>query len=361
MTTGFGDGQDPFALGKQMWEGWTSLAKEFKFDPGSSWSPTASGFALPDNAKHALEAMGEQAQQLFGFLQQAGERMQGQGPMSVQDLTGLWQQSMRGDNPTLDAMRAALGEGSRSFESLAKDMAGMAEPLLSQLTGNLRTPAFGLNREKQERLQRLSELSLRHAQANQAYNSLLAQAGQRGFEYFENKLADHSEPGRQIESLRALYDLWIDAAEQAYAEVAMSPEFRRAYADMVNTQSELRSAAQREVEDQVAGLGLPTRRELDGTHQKIKALSTELRQLKQRLAALEAHTSETGAKGKAESSAPANSAAKASSARKQAKKTKPVKLLKAAKSEPAAKVAKTAVKAKRANKPSTSSKKTKRG
>ena len=362
MTTGFGDGHDPFALGKQMWEGWSSLAKEFKFDPGSSWNPAASGFELPDTAKHALEAMGEQAQQLFGFLQQAGERMQGQGPMSVEDLTALWQQSMRGDNPMLDAMRVALGEGSRSFESMAKDMAGMAEPLLSQLTGGLRAPAFGLNREKQERLQRLSEISLRHAQANQAYNSLLAQAGQRGFEYFENKLADRSEPGRQIDSLRALYDLWIDAAEEAYAEVAMSPEFRRAYADMVNSQSVLRSAVQREVEDQVAGLGLPTRSELDGTHQKIKSLSTELRQLKQRLAALEAGNS--GAK--AEPASRAKRAVKPASAGKLGKpsnpsKSKSAKSAKAAKKEPAAKVAKSAVKAKRAKKLPTPSKKTKRG
>lgn len=298
MSKGFGE-MDPFALGKQMWDGWTSLAKQFKFDPGANWSGMSAGLQggmpgampgveLPDSARHALEAMGEQAQQLFGFLQQAGERMKSQGPMSSEDLTSLWQQSLRGDNPAIDALRAAVGEGSRSFEGLAKDLGGFAEPLMAQLNAQLRAPTFGLSREKQARLQKLAELNLRHAKANQAYNALLGQAAQRGFEYFENKLAERGEPGRQIDSVRALYDLWVDAAEEAYAEIAMSPEFREVYGEMVNSQSALRGAVQREVEDQAAAMGMPTRAELNGTHEKIKSLNLELRQLKRRLAALEA-------------------------------------------------------------------------
>lgn len=287
MSGMFGEGQDPFALGKQMWDGWSSLAKEFNFNPGGAWAGAGNGFEMPDTAKHAMEAMGEQAQQLFGFLQQAGDRLKAQGPMSGEELISLWQQSLRGDNPVLDALRAAVGEGSRSFESMAKDASGFAEPLMAQLNAQLRSPTFGLSREKQARMQHLAELNLRHAKANQAYNALLAQAAQRGFEYFENKLTERSEPGRQVDSLRALYDLWVDAAEEAYAEIAMSPEFRSVYGEMVNSQAALRAAVQREVEEQAAAMGLPTRGELNGTHQKIKSLNAELRQLKQRLAALE--------------------------------------------------------------------------
>ncbi|MBD8525926.1 poly(R)-hydroxyalkanoic acid synthase subunit PhaE [Pseudomarimonas arenosa] len=327
MSNGFGEAMDPFALGKQMWDGWNSLAKEFKFEPGAAWGGMPSGVGIPDTAKHALEAMGDQAQQLFGFLQQAGERLKSQGPMSGEELSSLWQQSLRGDNPALDALRAALGEGSRSFESLAKDASGFVEPLMAQLNAQLRSPTFGLSREKQARLQHLAELNLRHAKANQAYNALLAQAAQRGFEYFENKLAERSEPGRQVESLRALYDLWVDAAEDAYAEIAMSPEFRSAYGEMVNSQAVLRAAVQREVEEQAAAMGLPTRGELNGTHQKIKSLNAELRQLKQRLAALEggaesqkrpkaAKTAETSKAG------PVKRAAQTGSTAKPAKSTK---------------------------------------
>ena len=80
------------------------------------------------------------------------------------------------------------------------------------------------------------------------YNALIMKASQRGFELFESKLAAREEPGRQIDSLRALYDLWVDAAEEAYAEIALSPEFREVYGALVNAQMRVRSQIQQEVE-----------------------------------------------------------------------------------------------------------------
>src|SRR5690606_9996916 len=74
------------------------------------------------------------------------------------------------------------------------------------------------------------------------------------------------EPGRQIETPRALFDLWIDAAEEAYAEIALSPEFRRAYADLVDAQMRVRAGLQGQVEQVCATLGMPTRTEVDAAH-----------------------------------------------------------------------------------------------
>jgi hypothetical protein len=54
----------------------------------------------------------------------------------------------------------------------------------------------------------------------------MMKCAQRAFDTFEDKLTAHEEPGRQLASARALFDLWIDSAEQAYAEIALSAEFR---------------------------------------------------------------------------------------------------------------------------------------
>ena len=45
-------------------------------------------------------------------------------------------------------------------------------------------------------------------------------------ELFGRQVDGAEQPGCQIESLRALYDLWLYAAEEGYAEIALSTEFR---------------------------------------------------------------------------------------------------------------------------------------
>src|SRR3546814_11917920 len=81
---------------------------------------------------------------------------------------------------------------------------------------------------------------------------LRLKARQTAHGLFQRKLAARSQPGKQLESARALFDLWIDAAEEAYAEVALSPEFRKSYGAMVNAQMKLRQAVQGEVEQAAA-------------------------------------------------------------------------------------------------------------
>src|SRR4051812_1440821 len=116
-----------------------------------------------------------------------------------------------------------------------------------------------------------------YQEQNGRYNALILKASQRGFELFESKLAAREEPGRQIDSLRALYDLWVDAAEEGYAEVALSPEFRQVYGELVNAQMRMRSQIQQEVERIATDFGMPTRSELDSIGQRLHDLRREVR------------------------------------------------------------------------------------
>jgi hypothetical protein len=96
---------------------------------------------------------------------------------------------------------------------------------------------------------------------------------------FERKLEQHAEPGRQLQNARALFDLWIDAAEEAYAQVAMSDDFRHVYGGLANAQARLRLGVQREVEQVCTLFGMPTRTEVDSAHRKIVELERALRKL----------------------------------------------------------------------------------
>ena len=62
----------------------------------------------------------------------------------------------------------------------------------------------------------------------------MAKTSQDAYARFESKLAEREEPGRQLGSVRALFDLWVDAAEEAYAASALSLEYRKAYGELVN-------------------------------------------------------------------------------------------------------------------------------
>jgi class III poly(R)-hydroxyalkanoic acid synthase PhaE subunit len=143
----------------------------------------------------------------------------------------------------------------------------------------LGVPAFGLAREHQERGQTLLRDWLDYQVTTQRYNDLMMKSTQRTFDVLEGKLAQREEPGRQIESARALYDLWIDAAEESFAEIAMSPEYRSIYGELVNGQMKVRAGLNGEIERMGAQFGLPTRTEVDSLAKQVHDLKRELRRV----------------------------------------------------------------------------------
>lgn len=144
----------------------------------------------------------------------------------------------------------------------------------------LRMPAFGLLREHQEHQQKTALAWVEYQEQLARYNTQMLEAARRGFEIFEGKLSEREQPGRQIESLRALYDLWVDAAEEGYAEIALSPEFQEIYGELTNAQMRMRSQIQQEVERLSVDLGMPTRSELDTIGKRLQEVRRELRALR---------------------------------------------------------------------------------
>ena len=139
------------------------------------------------------------------------------------------------------------------------------------------SPAFGYTRERQMQQQALLEAMREYAEASSRYNTLILRANADGFERLREKLAERTDPGRQIDSLKALYDLWVDAAEEAYAQIALSDEFREAYGAMVNTQMQVRQRQQRQTDAWCRELGMPTRSEVDSLGKRVQELRRELR------------------------------------------------------------------------------------
>ena len=287
-------GNDFEALARQYWNQWGEMMRGPATPVAPTmpdwnqaaawWSQMARGASQAAEAEDAMQRFNTQARGWFGQMQQLAAQFAGRNA-DAGEIARNWKQMLggAGGNPFADVFSKMGGPGQHGFDAWQQQ----ARPLLDAIQAPMRQwaqmPAFGFAREHQERWQALAQAQMDAQSATDAYQALLAEAGQDAFERFESKLAERSEPGRQLASARALFDLWIDAAEEAYAEIALSPRFRETYGRFVNAQMRLRAAVQGEVEHVTAQLGIPTRTEIDAAHRKIVQLERELRRLRDRM------------------------------------------------------------------------------
>jgi class III poly(R)-hydroxyalkanoic acid synthase PhaE subunit len=281
-------------LSRQYWGAWGEALRAAGGQPAPStpgwqdavewWSRLAHGGR--SEANDLAERFNMQARHWFGQMQQVAAQFAGQdhGPAQIAD---AWKKALgaAGENPFPEIFRAMRGHGLQGLEQWIEDASPYLDAWRREGMSWLSMPAFGIGREHQERLQGLARAQVEYQERSSAYNALMAKAGQRAFELFEQKLAGRNEPGNRLASARALFDLWIDAAEEAYAEIALSQEFREIYGALVNAQMRLRNGLQKEVELACGLLGIPTRSEIDATHRKVAELERQVRRLRDAAAA----------------------------------------------------------------------------
>jgi class III poly(R)-hydroxyalkanoic acid synthase PhaE subunit len=181
------------------------------------------------------------------------------------------------NNPFMKIFSDMRGPHAMGFDKLPDSFAPFLNQMKQEGLSWLHAPAFGFAREHQEHYQKMAAAFVDFQDALGRYNGLMLKSSQRSFAIFESKLGEHDEPGRQIDSMRALYDLWVDAAEEAYAEIALSEEFREVYGNVVNSQMRVRQAIQQEVERMSTDFGMPTRTELNSVHKRLHELRREMR------------------------------------------------------------------------------------
>ncbi|QNP40897.1 class III poly(R)-hydroxyalkanoic acid synthase subunit PhaE [Lysobacter solisilvae (ex Woo and Kim 2020)] len=294
MASGFDDFEQ---LARQYWGAWGEAMRAGAApaqpampnwnDALGWWSQLAKGAAAANpmsGADDAVNRFNSQAQQWLGQMQQLAAQFAGTNAQPA-DIAAAWQRMLgaNGSNAFAQMFQGMPGPGQYGVDQWMEQMAPLLQSMQRDGRSWLGLPAFGFAREHQERWQALAQAQLDYQEKSNAYNALMGEATQAAFRRFEDKLAERSEPGRQLTSARALFDLWIDAAEDAYAEIALSPRFRETYGDFLNAQMKVRAGLQGEVEQYCNQLGIPTRTEIDAAHRKIVQLERELRRVRDAL------------------------------------------------------------------------------
>lgn len=275
---------DPAALAQRYWGLWANALREgsagLGFDVGKQgldeslnlWAKQA---GMQGGFGGLLERFQGQCRDWYGQMQQVASEFAGR-EHRAHDVVEAWRKAFGGGHPFDSLLQGLRGPGLENIAQWSEAAAPWLDGLRTQAMGALGMPAFGFTREHQERLQALGKAQLRMQDAQRGYNALLAKVSQAAFDRFESKLIEHEEPGRQIGSVRALFDLWVDAAEDAWAEAALSKDYRHAFAELANAQMQLRAAAQAIAEQTTQAWGLPGRSELDGAYRKIAQLERAL-------------------------------------------------------------------------------------
>lgn len=175
--------------------------------------------------------------------------------------------------------------------------------ITAQLDRLLAIPAVGHSREAQDQQRRLLRLMLDYSRVLQDYNAAFARVGLRAIETFRHKLHETTS-SPPIDSLRKLYDLWIDICEQVYAEYVMTDDYRTLYARLTNALIAVKQQGSVLVDEVLESMNMPSRRETNTMHQRMhemrrenRALRAEMQKLKDKMESSSARETASGSIG----------------------------------------------------------------
>ena len=252
-------------LAQQSWDAWLR-----QLQPPPAAAPPPAG-------NEALERTLAGLRGCFDWMQGVAAAGASQPGADWQTLLRAWAGS--GNQPFTQAFNGIDNTAAQGFVQQwqawlqSMQVGGFAMPAAA----NGPVPAFGLHREQLMQQQELTAAIQAALEANARYQALIQQANAQGLERLQARLAQRDASSPPIESLKALYDLWVDAVEEAYAEIALSDEFRATYGEMVNTQMRVRQLQQRQTSQLCRELGVPTREEVSALGERLQQLRRDLR------------------------------------------------------------------------------------
>jgi hypothetical protein len=133
-------------------------------------------------------------------------------------------------------------------------------------------PALGLSREYQEIVRRMLDLGEQFQRRCADFAQAGADIGQSAWTAMQKRSAGDAT---LLGSPAALYDAWIDCAEEAFARAAHSEPFARLLADLCNLLSAFKLERGKMLEALARHLDLPSRAEVDSLHRQVRVLTAK--------------------------------------------------------------------------------------
>ncbi len=122
----------------------------------------------------------------------------------------------------------------------------------------LEIPGIGLTRDLQQKSQKTIRLWNDYQQNSNKYNATFAMLGKQALDKLGQDILVMAESDKKITSLKDLYNMWVDANEEMFAEYAQTEEYSKLYADLVNSLVRFKKHYNEMMDDVLKNLNLPT-------------------------------------------------------------------------------------------------------
>jgi poly[(R)-3-hydroxyalkanoate] polymerase subunit PhaE len=313
---------------RRSWDAWSSVARtaltaapasgagESKVDPWRLWRESLSQWQAafgPQSARSVQELYGRLMEQGFSYLRvseelfkafqnveaayKAGadwmtavnrsfEQAKDAFSKACADSTGAAQGCMALLGLPMDTWRRVVSSLSLfpgDFLQLLKqeDVRHVADALRLRFEQFLSIPALGYTRESQEQVQEGMRYWVEYEEALRKYTTVFAKVGVRALDLFQRKFLEAASSEQRPDTVRALYDQWVDCAEKAYAEVVSTGEYEELSAAVINSSMALKRHGQLMVDEMLSAMNMPSRRELNTAHERIHRLNREVMALQE--------------------------------------------------------------------------------
>jgi polyhydroxyalkanoate synthase subunit PhaE len=288
---------------QKFWRSWGDMSKATMQGGGQwpqwdnaldLWWKNFASIAPPQN-REMIERFIEQGKNYFRFNEQFVKAFKdiSQTQASPEQWRTFWEQSL--NNLRENMAKMSGGAGFSGFDPLAqwqKTMSSMGinaqwlEKLPITPGGDWQThlqkflgmPGVGYTREWQEDMQKVASLWIEHQKAYQEYAEIFTHVGTDTVTRLQNKLQTLHTAENPLSTLREIYDLWVDAAEDAYAEITNTEEYAQANARLINSLMAYKQKARTMIDELQGMMNMPTRRELNSVHKRLHDIKKQNRQ-----------------------------------------------------------------------------------
>ncbi|MCU7849205.1 MAG: class III poly(R)-hydroxyalkanoic acid synthase subunit PhaE [Candidatus Thiodiazotropha sp. (ex Lucinoma kastoroae)] len=159
----------------------------------------------------------------------------------------------------------------------------------------LSAPGLGYMREEEGQYKQLTQRVVEYQRCLSEYMGFFSNLGLLSANRMKEKIEELSNDGKQVESARGLYDLWVSSSEEVYGEQVMTPEYAKIHGRLINGLMALKQKLGHVVDEALGGLNMPTRRELRTLQDRLqesrresKAMRSEIELLKEQMIELRA-------------------------------------------------------------------------
>ncbi|MCW8890051.1 MAG: hypothetical protein OQL20_05265 [Sedimenticola sp.] len=277
------------AAQQAFWRAWSEKVEQAgsgSVDSGDPWEALLDQWwqrltpAAPALMKELLGKTVSQAKQLFQLAELFAQNRPGDEGFD-------WQAAIQ---ETFGDLRGIIAGMTGTMNPIPEDM--LSESGIEQSSAYLQRlfafPGLGLGHRSQAQQRELFSRLMAYQKARMAYEHFIVDLGQRAVTGLQEKVADIESQGRQIESARMLYDLWVEVSESVYAEEVMTPEYVKLYGELINSQMAVKVQMRSMLDDAFTLLGMPTTRDFRALEQRayddrkaIRALQAEMALSKQ--------------------------------------------------------------------------------